>query len=264
MNENEKVLAALGGGQPAGATGDGKDARIAELEKQLQTERVEHGRLKQALERNAALEDELRKLKSGSAVKAETDKLTEEALKGTPREFVEVSGGVAASLVAAADGRTDEKINALRAEMEEREKRAFLNQIGSQNAKFFGDVAPGGDKAAMWEQFKANNRETFDAVMSKHDTARFNMLVGSFYREIGVPNPSGDQGGSAAPGPSQTTVGGQQGGQGADAEGKTYTTDEYLKALEDAEERFRRDGDRKAYDAATAELNKALGEGRVK
>lgn len=263
MNENEKVVAALGGSEPAGKTGDERDARIAELEKQLQSERVEHGRLRQALDRNAALEDELRKLKSGSVAKEEAAKLTDEELKGTPREFVETAGGVAATLVAAADGRTDEKIKALRAEMDARDKNAFLSQIGMQNAQFFNDVAPGGDKAAMWEKFKASNRETFAAIMSTHDVARFNMFVGSFYREIGVPNPSGGQGGSAAPEP-RTTVGGPQGGQGGDQDGKTYTSEEYLKALEESEDKFRRDGDRKAYEATTAVLNKALNEGRVK
>ena len=85
-----------------------------------------------------------------------------------------------------------------------------------------------------------------------------------FYREIGVPNPSGVQGGSAAPDPRSTVGGESRAETDAHADGKTFTQDEYLAALDKAESDFRANGDVKAYRAATEALSKALNEGRVK
>jgi len=262
MNDNEKVIAALG--ETGAGTEIKKDDLQAQLEKSQHTADVWSGRAKKLAEENAAIKEELRQLKAGSAVKSVTEKLTPEELGDTPKDFVETSGKVAATLVEAAEGRQAEELKKLRAEIAEKDKNTFLNAIGTANQKFFADVGPGGDKTAMWEQFKANNRETFAAIMQTHDTARFNQMVGSFYREIGVPNPSGVQGGSAAPDP-RSTVGGQNGvGGGTAADGQQFTQEEYLAALEKAETDFRATGDIAAYRAATGALNKALNEGRVK
>lgn len=262
MNDNEKVIAALG------ETGAGTEAKNDDLKSQLEksqhTAEVWAGRTKKLAEENDALKKELQQLKSGNAVKAATESLTEADLGDTPRDFVEKSGLVAATLVEQAEGRQAEELKKLRAEIAERDRASFLNAIGSSNRKFFSDVGPGGDKAAMWEQFKSSNRETFAAVMQTHDVARFNQLVGAFYREIGVPNPSGEQGGAAVPDP-RSTVGGESGAEtGARLDGKTFTQEEYLAALDKAESDFRATGDVKAYRAATEALGKALNEGRVK
>ncbi len=262
MNESEKVKAALG------ETGAGqevsKEDSQAQLEKLQHTADVWSGRAKKLAEENAAMKEELRQLKAGSAVKSAADKLTPEELGDTPKEFVEASGRVAARLVGDAEARQAEELKRLRAEMAEKDENVFLNAIGAANQKFFADIGPGGDKSAMWEQFKSSNRETYEAIMHTHDTSRFNQLVGSFYREIGVPNPSGVQAGSVAPEP-RSTVGGQNGvGTGTAGDGHTYTQDEYLAALDKAESDFRATGDVKAYRAATAALNSALNEGRVK
>ena len=84
-----------------------------------------------------------------------------------------------------------------------------------------------------------------------------------FYREIGVKNPAGGSGTSAAPEPKPSGGGTQSPGQD-DADGqKQYTTDEYLAELQKAEE-ARDSGDMATYRTMTARLNKALNEGRVK
>ena len=262
MNDNEKVIAALG------ITGDGqevkKDDLQAQLEKSQHTADVWSGRAKKLAEEKAALEEELRRVKSGQAVKDATDKLTEAELGDTPRDFVKTSGIVAASLVEQAEGRQTEELKKLREEIAERDKNVFLAAIQSANQKFFSDIAPGGDKAEMWAKFQASNRETLAAIMQTHDVARFTRQVDAFYREIGVPNPSGVQGGPAAPDP-RSTVGGESRADGVDpANGKTFTQQEYLAALDKAESDFRANGDVKAYRAATDALSKALNEGRVK
>lgn len=270
MNDNEKVLAALGNGDAAKSIGDGKESSLeGQLEKAQHTSDVWAGRAKRlAAEKakieaeKAEVEEELRRLKSGSAAEAAVEKLTPEQLGDTPKEFAKAAVTAAAQLVSGAEGKHNEEMAKLRAEIAEKERKAFVDQIGMANPKFFNDVAVGGDKQAMWEQFKLSNRETFAAIMESNDTSRFNRFVGQFYREIGVPNPSGSQGGSAVPEP-RTTVGGPQGGGAVVEDGKKYTTDEYLKLLDEAEEDFRVNKDLKAYQAKTSALNKALNEGRV-
>lgn len=262
MNNSEKVIAALG--ETGGGPEAGKEDLQAKLEKSMHTADVWSGRAKKLAEEKAALEEELRRIKSKDAVRNATERLTPEELGDTPKDFVETSGRVAAALVEEAEGRQTEELRKLREELAERDRNSFRDAIGAANRKFFEDVGPGGDKSAMWEQFKSNNRETLAAVMKTHDVARFNRMVEAFYREIGVPNPSGVQGGSVAPDP-RSTVGGQNGvGGGANADGQTFTQEQYLKALEKAEDDFRASGDVKAYRAATDALNRALNEGRVK
>ena len=260
MDNNDKVEAALGGGQDAG---DGKNADLAkELEKSRHTNEVLGGRLKAQGEELKQLREEMRKLKANKVAGEVVDKLTPEQLGETPRNYAETAAAVTAQVVEEAQAAQKDEVDKLRAEIEERDKRAFYGQIGRENAQFFEDIAPGGDKATMWAQFRTENKETYDAIMATHDTARFNTLVASFYRRIGAKNPAGGSGTSAAPEPGSSGGGNPTAGQD-DADGqKKYTTDEYLKELEKAEE-ARDNGDMATYRTVTARLNKALNEGRV-
>jgi hypothetical protein len=261
MNDNEKVLAALG--EPKGNTENagGEDLK-AQLEKAQHASEVWGGRAKKLAEEKAALEEELRKVRASTEARDAVDKLTPEQLGDTPREFAEAAVTAAAGIMNGAQAKQNEELAKLRAEIAEKDRKAFLSQISAMNPRFFESVTPGGDKAAMWDKFRASNRETYAAIMASNDVGRFNNFVASFYREIGVPNPSGDYG-YAAPDPRSTA--GSNGDVAPNAtEGKTYTTQEYLDALDAAETSFRANGDRKAYDEATALLNKALKEGRVR
>lgn len=260
MNENEKVEAALGGGQGSGDAGDADVAK--ELEKSRHTNDVLAGRLKAQGEELKRLREELRSLNAGKAAGEAVEKLAPELLGDTPREYAETAAAVSAQMLEAAKAAQKDEVDKLRAELEERDRRAFYGQIGRDNAKFFDDVAPGGDKAAFWAQFKAANKETYDAVVETRDIARFNALVDSFYRLIGVRNPARGSGASAAPDPT-TAGGGSQTPVRDDADGqRKYTVDEYLGELEKAEE-ARNGGDMPTYREMTARLNKALNEGRV-
>ncbi|MGN0845632.1 MAG: hypothetical protein ACI4QT_10500 [Kiritimatiellia bacterium] len=260
MNENEKVEAALGGGQNSD---DGRTAEIAkELEKSRHTNEVLAGRLKAQGEEVKQLREEVRKLNAGKTAGEVVDKLTPEQLGDTPKAYAQTAAAVSAQIVDEAQAAQKNEVEKLRAEIAERDKRSFYGQIGRDNAKFFDDIAPGGDKATIWAQFKAENKETYDAIMATHDVDRFNTLVGSFYRRIGVKNPSGGSGTVAAPDPGNRGGGNPTLGQD-DADGqKKYTADEYLKEVEKAEE-ARDSGDMATYRALTARLNKALNEGRV-
>ena len=190
------------------------------------------------------------------------DGLTPDQIGDTPKEYVRSAAVVSAKVADAVRAEQKSEVAKLRAEIEERDRRAFYGQIGRDNAKFFSDIAPGGDKASMWAQFRAENQETYDAIMETRDVSRFNTLVGSFYRRIGVRNPAGGSGTVAAPDPVATCGGSQQPGA-SDADGqKKYTVDEYLKELEKAEG-ARDGGDMATYREMTTRLNKALNEGRV-
>ena len=262
MNDNEnKVEAALEGGHVAG-TGD--DAGIAkELEKYKHTNDVLAGRLKAQGEEVKKLREEVRRLNASKAAGEVVEKLTPEQLGDTPKGYAETAAVVSAQVAEEVKAAQKDEVDKLRAEIAERDRRAFYAQIGGANAKFFDDIAPGGDKASFWAQFKARNQETYDAIMATHDVGRFNSLVGMFYREIGVKNPAGGSGRTAAPEPGASGGGTQSPGQD-DADGqKQYTTDEYLAELQKAEE-ARDSGDMATYRTMTARLNKALNDGRVK
>ncbi len=260
MNEN-KVEAALGGGQEAGA---GDNADIAkELEKSRHTNEVLAGRIKAQGEEVKNLRAEIRALKAGKAADEVVEKLTPEQLGETPKAYAQTAAVVSAQVAEEVRAAQKDEVDKLRSEIAERDRRAFYGEIGRDNPKFFDSIAPGGDKASIWAQFKARNKETYDAIMATHDVSRFNSLVGMFYREIGVKNPAGGSGTSAAPEPKPSGGGTQSPGQD-DADGqKQYTTDEYLAELQKAEE-ARDSGDMATYRTMTARLNKALNEGRVK
>lgn len=260
MNEN-KVEAALGGGQEAGS---GDNADIAkELEKSRHTNEVLAGRIKAQGEEVKNLRAEIRALKAGKAADEVVEKLTPEQLGETPKAYAQTAAVVSAQVAEEVRAAQKDEVDKLRSEIAERDRRAFYGEIGRDNPKFFDSIAPGGDKASIWAQFKARNKETYDAIMATHDVSRFNSLVGMFYREIGVKNPAGGSGASAAPEPKPSGGGTQSPGQD-DADGqKQYTTDEYLAELQKAEE-ARDSGDMATYRTMTARLNKALNEGRVK
>jgi len=260
MSNENKVEAALGGGQNAGA-GESDIAR--ELEKARHTNEVLGGRIKAQGEELKNLRAEVRALKAGKAADEVVDRLTPEQLGDTPKAYAQTAAVVSTQVAEEVRAAQKDEVDKLRAELDERDKRAFYSEIGRENAKFFDDIAPGADKASFWAQFKERYRETYDAIMATHDVGRFNSLVGMFYREIGVKNPAGGSGTVAAPDPRATGGGTQSPGQD-DADGqKQYTSDEYLAELQKAEE-ARDSGDMATYRTMTARLNKALNEGRVK
>jgi len=263
MSETEKAKAALAGtgegtGGENGAAGASPQPDVnADLEKARHTADVWAGRAKQLQEEKKALEDELRKFKSGQAVDDALKTLSPEEKKDTPDEYLGASGRVAAKIVGDAQAETQAEIERLRKEMAERDARTFLSNIGQRHKDLFASVQPGGDKHDYWERFKANHRETFDAVIATHDEARFDMLVNDFHRELGIPVPGA--GATASPTPS-TTGGPSPAGL---SNPQTFTTEEYLKALEQAEE-LRHSGDMKGWRELNDRLKSALNEGRVK
>ena len=261
MSNTEKAKAALAiddGSEHKGGTGEEQPNQNAELEKARHTADVWAGRAKQLQEEKKSLEEKLRKFESGQALDNALKMLSPEEKHDTPDEYLGAAGKVAGKLVDDAQAATEEKIAKLRQEIAEREEKTFLANISQRHSEFFNSVSPGGDKDEYWQRFKANNRETFAAIMSTHDEARFGNLVNAFYRELGLPVPGAGATASLTP---RTTGGPSPAGSGGQSE--TLTQQEYLAELEKAED-ARRAGDMKTYREINDRLKAALNEGRVK
>ena len=262
MNDTEKANAALsiedGGENNASPDAQAQPGQKDELAKARHTADVWAGRAKQFQEEKKALEEKLRKFESGQALDDALRTLSPEEKHDTPDEFLGAAGKVAGKLVGDAQAATDAKIAQLRQEMAEKEERTFLTNISQRHGEFFDSVNPGGDKSEYWERFKANNRETFAAIMATHDEVRFGNMVNAFYRELGLPVLGA--GTTATPTPSTT---GGQSPAGSGGQSETLTQQQYLEQLETAED-ARRAGDMKTYREINDRLKAALNEGRVK
>lgn len=264
QNSTDKVNAALtieGAAAGGGNGGAGTDLS-AELEKAKHSSSVWAGRAKSLSDENAKLKDKIRQLEAGKAVDDTLAQIPESVKGDTPDEYTRAALDGAKRMVDETSERLEKKIDEMGKAQIERDHQMFLSQIGLKHSKFFDSVGPGGDKESMWRQFKSANFETYNAVIASNDVARFDNLVRQFCAQIGVNYPSGGHGGPAAPDPSPSTGGSQPTGP-TDPDGqKKYTTDEYLKLLEQAED-ARNNGDMTTYRNMTATLTKALNEGRV-
>lgn len=263
MND-ETIAAALATGDGAAQVGDqgGEDAGLkAELEKAKHTSDVWRGHATKRAERIKELEEKLRKYETKEQVAAAVADIPAEVKGDTPDEMIAATLTGSQKLMQASAEATREEIEKVRKEMAENNKRQFARQLGTNHARFFEMVGPGGANEKLWNQFKQVNRETLASVMETQDAERFGVLVSQFCSQFGLKNPSGGQVQTVVPSPAPSAGGQNQPGGGED---KTeFTTAEYLKQLESAED-ARNAGDMKTYREITGRLTKALNEGRVK
>ena len=223
MSASEDVVAALSrkGTQPGEGGGDNL---AGELEKVKHTADMWAGRAKQIAQENAELKEKLRKLEAGSGAKAVVEKLTPEQLGDLPKEYAETILGASSQMMQAAQEKQEAELKAMRAEIEEGNRKVFLAQIGARHEQFFDLVKPGGANAKIWEEFKEAHKETFEGIMTSHDSGRFDRFVSDFCRVYGVSDPSGAKATTTTPDP-VTTGGGKQVVQTNDK--KVYTPEEY-------------------------------------
>ena len=263
----DKVLAALStkGGEPQ-TTEPGKGT-ADELQKAQHTAQVWGGRARQLSEEkaalaqeNAELKEKLRKLEAGSEAKAVVEKLTPEQLGDLPKEYAGTMAAVSVGVVQAAEAKHEAEMAKLREEMQEGNRRLFQSQIGAKHEKFFDLVAPGGANADVWEQYKADNVETFKAIMETQDHARFDRFVADFCRVVGISEPSGAKAATSTPDP--VTTGAGKPAVQTDGSKKFYTPEEY-DALEKKAMQLRATN-YKEYLTLRDELENILVENRIK
>ena len=232
----ENILGALGGNAAGADNGGAPDykALYEEAQKQLQTEKVEAGRLKQEVE------------KRGSALIAQ--KAAEMAVAGQNERLVRLEQ----------EREEEKKRKAQEAQAE------MLKRIDETFPGFGKSVLVGGDKHDAWNKYLVRNAPSVVKALNDADFDTMKYHVEMFFKGLELPLPSGSQDGSAAPDP-RSMGGGVESQTVVLQPGKTYTANEYKRILDDAQGKFQRHLlSYKEYVGICEELSKAYKEGRVK
>ena len=272
MNEEmEKAMNALSGSGAAGgdAGGDATDwkAKYEEAQRQLQSAKVEQGRVKKLDEEKKALEAKVAELSASRRSEAAISALPDDIREDMPENFAKGSALVAQRMVDEALASRDAELRELKAQMAVREQQGaaiarqnFAQKIGNEFPGFFRDaVLEGGDKHAAWQKYLRFNAASVTTAFNACDFDTLSWHIRNFYNtEVGIPPPSGGTG-AAAPDPSPTGGGTSV----AVKPGKVYTWDEIDK-LYDEIEVLRSRGDREGMKRLSDEVEKAQREGRVK
>lgn len=268
MNETEQIESVFGGKKSAdSANGAGdKDARIAELERELQKERVESGRLKKTNEELAHLREEVARLKERKGVDSVIESVPEDVRNDIAPEVLRASGTMANRAAAEVAGsiskdieKQNEEIRMLREENQRRDRVAFTQRINMQFPGFMSSVSEGGDKHDAWIKYQRYNAGSIVSALNANDFDTIAYHIERFCNELGVPVPSG-KGGSATPDP-RSLAGGT--GTVSVNNGRIYTPEEY-NALFDQKEAARDRGDYAEVKRISDEINRAQAEGRIK
>lgn len=276
MNEEtKKAVEALGGGDTGGKPNGAEDAPIdykveyEKLQKQLQGERVESGRLKKANEENAALRKRLEELEAQRGTEEAIAALPE-SLRELPADYAQGAAALAKHMVDKANAERDAKLREMEARFEAGEERrrteamgSFIGKIESSYPGFVRSISEGGDKHAAWVEYQRHNAATIKDALSNGDFGTLAYHIKAFYTSLGLEAPSGERDGSAAPDP--RAIGGGAQAQVAISPGRTYSVEEYKRTLDEAQTKFQSQQiTYRDYSAICAELTKAFREGRVK
>ncbi len=269
MNEEmEKAMNALSGSGAAGgdAGGDATDwkAKYEEAQRQLNSAKVEQGRVKKLDEENKALRSRLAGAEALRRAKEEVANMGEDQRGEVPEDYLVGAGVLAQKMTAEAIAAQKAEFDQRMAEREQREaataRQNFAQKIGNEFPGFFRDaVLEGGDKHAAWQKYLRFNAASVTTAFNACDFDTLSWHIRNFYNtEVGIPPPSGGTG-AAAPDPSPTGGGTSV----AVKSGKVYTWDEIDK-LYDEIEVLRSRGDREGMKRLSDEVEKAQREGRVK
>lgn len=269
MNEEmEKAMNALSGSGAAGgdAGSDATDwkAKYEEAQRQLNSARVDEGRVKKLSEKVKALEGQLADATALKRAKEEVANMGEDQRGEVPEDYLVGAGVLAQKMAAEAIAAQKAEFDQRMAEREQREAAAarqnFAQKIGNEFPGFFRDaVLEGGDKHAAWQKYLRFNAASVTTAFNACDFDTLSWHIRNFYNtEVGIPPPSGGTG-AAAPDPSPTGGGTSV----AVKPGKVYTWDEIDK-LYDEIEVLRSRGDREGMKRLSDEVEKAQREGRVK
>jgi hypothetical protein len=249
----------------------GDAQRIAELERELQQERVEKGRLRQTNDELRSAKEEIARLKAENARLAQrkpSDYLTDE-------ERAELDDKQLAAIDKVVQGRVGDMSAAQKAEndrLREEIARRDANIAASAKAQFNAEVerlAPGlaaavNEHAAEWQKWAASPRRAASvaAAFQQNDAATVAEFLQEFVQSKGI-QANGD-GIAARPRTSFSPTGGSHPVQTGERDTATYTVDQYSEAM-------RRAGDdlnagritTEQYRAIRQKFNTALNEGRI-
>lgn len=250
----------------------------SDLEKQLQSERVEKGRLKKEAEKNAEL------LKENEALRAKVAELEVqkrdylEMLPEDLRETLDENQARAIGVIAEGVSRRSARDSASAADREKQERLEEQTKVNERFARgqvqlnrlierthpgFMESVGEGGDKFEAWKNFIGGRMAP--AIKAAYQNACLNdnpddmlSFIDQFLSEVGSPN----RGGTQPPRTPRTERGGQKVGA-ADA-AKRYTTTQVNEEYESARKDWLNGKiTKEEYAARKREIDRAYEEGRV-
>jgi len=265
VNEQISALTGATDGNQSAKDVDWKQ-KCDELEKELNSSRVEQGRVRKLNGELEAAKKEIEELRSQKTNLK--DSLPEELRESVAPEVQDATEMMVRTALAKQQAETDRRI----ADMEERYRKdaeayrarsseEFLSRVDNDFPGFRSSVTAGGDKAEAWTAYRRYNQASISEAFNSGDYETFAYHVRKFYSDhLGVDVPSA-KGGVATP-PDPLNHGGGSNG-GTTVSGKTYTQEEFM-ALYDAVERARDKGDYAEMARLNAEIKAAPAEGRVK
>lgn len=259
------------GNQQTQTQPSGDAQRIAELERELQQERVEKGRLRQTNDELRSAKEEIARLKAENARLAQrkpSDYLTDE-------ERAELDDKQLAAIDKVVQGRVGDMSAAQKAEndrLREEIARRDANIAASAKAQFNAEVerlAPGlaavvNEHAAEWQKWAASPRRAASvaAAFQQNDAATVAEFLQEFVQSKGI-QANGD-GIAARPRTSFSPTGGSHPVQTDERDTATYTVDQYGEALRRAGEDLTAGRiTSEQYRAIKQKFTTALNEGRI-
>lgn len=259
------------GNQQTQTQPSGDAQRIAELERELQQERVEKGRLRQTNDELRSAKEEIARLKAENARLAQrkpSDYLTDE-------ERAELDDKQLAAIDKVVQGRVGDMSAAQKAEndrLREEIARRDANIAASAKAQFNAEVerlAPGlaavvNEHCAEWQKWAASPRRAASvaAAFQQNDAATVAEFLQEFVQSKGI-QANGD-GIAARPRTSFSPTGGSHPVQTDERDTATYTVDQYGEALRRAGEDLTAGRiTSEQYRAIKQKFTTALNEGRI-
>lgn len=248
----------------AAATPVTGNAELEELRRQLQSSKVEAGRVKAMAQQLKEKDDEIAALR----------KQLEDAQNQKPRNYMDDIPEEMRELVDEAqvnavgrmmDKRMRERDEAARQREAERDSqirsarmKELMSRIDREFPGFLKDTNEGGDKKEPWEKFMRVYGASVRSALDSFDFESLSSIILLFYREIGVPV---NREANTAITPRPTSADASQYG-GNDK--PVYSFADYQAKLEQAGIDYRAGKiDRQKYAAVREELDSALREGRV-
>ena len=271
MNSEKKdILGAIGGNaaDKNGVVEPDYKALYEEAQKELQTNKVEDGRLRKVNEELAAARKELDELRRSKRTEDAIGALPED-LQDMPDDIKRGAAIIAEKAVETAVGgamaETNDRLARLEKEREESRASAerirkdeFERRLSYTYYDFLKGISDGGDKREAWMKYRRFNEASIQSAIASCDYDTLEYHIKNFYREIDVPVPTAGQA-YIAPEPRPFSGGAPAIPHGG---GKTYTLDEYVALQEKCEKLFYEN--KAAYSELRDELEKAMAEGRVK
>lgn len=252
--------AGLSGG--TGETKDPRDARIAELERQLHAQSVESGRLRKANDELRQLREENERLRAAQPKDYMKD-VPENLRDRIDADQVAALGAIIDKRFEGEETRRREADARAAAERQRETTRDMDRRIDARWPGFIRDTDVGGSLSAPWQRFLQRFGNHVSMAYSSGDFDSLALHIDAFLRENGIRTPANGAGTGLAPStPRSTSMAPTPGDPAGDT--RRYTFAEYSAAMRKLGSDYREgklsDAD---YGKAIAALNRARDEGRV-